>query len=115
MDEHVKVWDLEKDKKLYNFYHPCLPKTVSLSSLGHLLVTAGSDCLIRLYDLRRVTNEDGFSVQNFSRTNDYFVAPSPFVEKPNTRYAVLRGNNITVWDNVTGTKVDLFKYLIFSY
>ena len=77
-----------KDKELYNLHHPCPPNTVSLGSLGHLLVTSGSDCLIRLYDLRRVGNEDGGSVQNYNRIIDYFVTPSPFVEKPTTRYTV---------------------------
>ena len=108
MYQHVAVYDLEKDKVLYNLYHPSPLNTVSLGSLGHLLVTAGFDYLIRLYDLRRAANEDGGSVQNWPRTIDYFVAPSSFVEKPNTRYTVLRSfwDYITVWDTVTGTKVE---------
>ena len=106
MFQHVEVWDLREDKVLYNLHHPSSLETVSLGSLGHLLVTSGSDCLLRLYDLCRVVNEDEGSIQNY--TSGYFVAPSSFVEKPNTRYTVFHHSScdITVWDNDTGTKVE---------
>ncbi len=107
MYQHVAVWDLDNDKVMYNIYHPSPLNTVSLGSSGRLLVTAGFDYLLRLYDLRRVANEDEGSVQNWPRTIDSFVAPSPLVEKPNTRYTVLRSfwDYVTVWDNETGMKV----------
>ena len=107
MIQNVEIWDLEEDKVLYNLYHPCELDTVFLGSLGHFLVTSGTDHFLRLYDLRRVANEDKDSIQNYEYISDYFITPSPFVEKPNTRYAVLHSfsNNITVWDTVTGTKV----------
>ena len=112
MFDVVIVWDLEKKKVLYTLRHPTLVKTVSLGSLGHLLVTAGSDYLLRLYDLRRLENEDEGSIE-YSR--DYFVTPSPFVEKPNTRYTVMESfaDNITVWDTVTGAKVECWSVKLF--
>ena len=78
-----------------------------LGLIGSFLVTSGTDHFLRLYDLRRVANEDKDSIQNYEYISDYFITPSPFVEKPNTRYAVLHSfsNNITAWDTVTGTKV----------
>ena len=104
----VEVWDLEKDKVLYYLHSPSLVNTVSLGSLGHLLVTSGSDGLLRLYDLRRVANEDEDSIQYYRSHGGYFVNSSPFVEKPNTRYTVLWGfsDTTTVWDTVTETKVE---------
>ena len=104
MLSRVQVWDLEKDKKLYELDHPCHVERASLGSLGHLLVTSGSDKLLTLYDLRRVGNKD--LIKNYDI--GYFVSPSPFLEKPNKRYTVMRSltDHITVWDNDTGTKVE---------
>lgn len=107
MYQHIAVWDLVKDEVLYNIYHPCPLNKIFLGSSGRLLVTAGFDYLLRLYDLRRITKENGGSVQSWPRTIDFFVALSPFIEKPNTRYTVLQSlwNYVTVWDNETGEKV----------
>ena len=114
LPDNVEVWDLEKDKVLYNLHHPRMVKTVSLGSSGHLLVTSATDHLLRLYDLRRVANEDDDSIQNY--TSDYFVAPSSFVEKPNTLCTVLHHSSreLTVWDNVTGTKVECSSVTFFE-
>ena len=106
MYQHVAVWDLVKDEEVYHIYHPSPLNTISLGSSGRLLVTAGFDHLLRLYDLRRVANEDEGSAQG-RRTIDSFITPSPFMEKPNPRYTVLQSfwDYVTVWDNETGTKV----------
>ena len=107
MYQHVAVWDLVEDQEVYNIYHPSPLNTVSLGSCGRLLVTAGFDYLIRVYDLRRIVDEDEDSAQNTSRTIDSIVTPSPLLEKPNPRYTVLQSfwDYITVWDNETGKKV----------
>ena len=107
MYQHIEVWDLVKDEVLHNIYHPSPLNKIFVGSSGRLLVTAGFDFLLRLYDLRRVANENRSSVQNWPRTIDFFVALSPFMRKPNTRYTVLRSfwDYITVWDNETGKKV----------
>ena len=107
MYQHIAVWDLVDDEVLYNIYHPSPLNKIFLGSRGRLLVTAGFDFLLRLYDLRRVENDDGDSDQNFARTIDSFAAISPFIVKPNTRYTVLQSfwDYVSVWDNETGKKV----------
>ena len=105
MHQHFAVWDLVNDEVLYNISHPNALYAIFLSSCGRLLVTAGFDYLLRLYDLRRIRNEDRDSVQSLCPTFE-FVATSPFIEKPNTRYIVLQWfHYIDVWDNETGEKV----------
>ena len=65
-------------------------------------MTAGFDYLIRVWDLRRVSD-----VKPKPRTIDSFVAPSRFVEEPNGRYSVLQSffGYLSVWDNMTGSMV----------
>lgn len=102
MYQHVAVWDLVDDEQLYHIYHPSPLNRVSLGADGRLLITAGFDYLIRVYDLRRVVN-----VVPARRTIDSFVEPSPFVDKPNTRYTIMQSfwDYVTVWDNQSGEKV----------
>ena len=106
MDQHFAVWDLVNDEVLYNIPHPNALKAIFLGSCGRLLVTAGYDYLLRLYDLHRIRNEDRDSAQSLCPTFE-FVATSPFMEKPNTRYIVLQNvsGTVNVWDNETGEKV----------
>ena len=102
MYQHAAVWDLVEDKQIYHVYHPSPLNKVSLGEDGQLLVTAGFEFLIRVWDLRRVGNTNPAP-----RTIDNFVAPSPFVARQNTRYSILQSvwDYVTVWDNKSGVKV----------